>query len=521
MVLCCLTTACDKGESSAQDGSLDVALGGVDSSSADAPPATLQGIVTYIKPSNTEADDQFGIRIALSGDGQTLAVGAPFEDSQATGIDGDQTDNSQSQSGAVYVYARNGGTWTQQAYVKASNSELGDRFGWALALSPDGSTLAVSAVNEASCATGIDGDQQSNSCGAEGAVYVFVRQNGVWAQQSYIKASNAGVSDGYGRAFGQGLAFSGDGTTLAVGGPGDSSAATGINGNQLDRSAAVAGAVYVFTRTGSSWAQQAYVKASNTGQQDVFGSSVALSADGNVMAVGAPGEWSSATGVNGYQGDNSMQDAGAVYMFTRSGTQWTQRAYIKASNTNGQDSFGGAVALSATGSTLVVGARGESSAATGIDGDQSDNSELGAGAVYVFQNSGSWAQQSYIKQARSTNGDGFGTTVAIAADGNTFAAGASSESGAGTGITTLQATMINNSGATYMFRRTGIAWAQLYYIKASNTDVSDTFGASVGLAHDSSVLAVSAFNEDSSATGVGGDQTNNSASASGAVYVIE
>src|SRR5262249_23709580 len=99
-------------------------------------------------------------------------------------------------------------------------------------------------------------------------------------------------------------------------------------------------------------------------------------------AVGAPGEWSSATGINGDQSDMSAMGAGAVYIFDRSGSTWSQRAYVKASNTRAKSSFG-RVALDGT--TLAVGAPLESSGATGINGNQADTSAPNAGAVYVIQ----------------------------------------------------------------------------------------------------------------------------------------
>ncbi|HWO20902.1 MAG TPA: hypothetical protein VNO30_19180 [Kofleriaceae bacterium] len=114
------------------------------------------------------------------------------------------------------------------------------------------------------------------------------------------------------------------------------------------------------------------------------GVSVALSADGSTLAVGAYGEASVATGIGCNQADNSVLYAGAVYAYTRSGTTWSQQAYVKASNTGITDYFGASVALSGDGSILAVGASGEASAATGIFGDQANNSASAAGAVYVF-----------------------------------------------------------------------------------------------------------------------------------------
>ncbi len=246
----------------------------------------------YLKASNTEANDGFGFSVALAGD--TLAVGVPGEASAATGINGNQGSNSAPTSGAVYVFTRTNGVWSQQAYVKASNTEANDEFGYSVALDAD--TLAVGAWLEASAATGIDGNQTDNNAAGSGAVYVFTRTNEVWSQQAYVKASNTEAND----RFGFSVALAGD--TLAVGVPGEASAATGIDGNQTDNNAAGSGAVYVFTRTNEVWSQQAYVKASNTEANDEFGFSVAL--DGDTLAVGAWLEASAATGIDGNQTDN-------------------------------------------------------------------------------------------------------------------------------------------------------------------------------------------------------------------------
>jgi trimeric autotransporter adhesin len=251
--------------------------------------------------------------------------------------------------------------------------------GTSVALSADGSTLAVGAYEEGSLATGIDGNQADNSAGSAGAIYVYMRSGTMWSQQAYVKASNTGAGD----HFGASVALSADGSTLAVGAYEEDSVAIGIGGNQADDSAENAGAVYVYTRSGTTWSQQAYVKATNTGADDEFGRSVALSADGATLAVGADGEASVATGIRGNQTDNSARGAGAVYVYMRSDTTWSQQAYVKAFNTGKGDEFGRSVALSADGAALVVGAWREDSAAVGIGGNQTDNSES-AGVVYVY-----------------------------------------------------------------------------------------------------------------------------------------
>src|SRR5262249_18331914 len=152
-------------------------------------------------------------------------------------------------------------------------------------------TVVVGAGLEASVATGVNGNPADNSAPSAGAAYVFVRSGTVWSQQAYLKASNTGAVDNFGIS----VAVSGD--TVVMGAPGESSGATGVNGNQADNSAPSAGAAYVFVRTGTVWSQQAYLKASNTGTGDQFGSSVAVS--GDTVVVGANGEDSAATGVNG------------------------------------------------------------------------------------------------------------------------------------------------------------------------------------------------------------------------------
>ena len=140
--------------------------------------------------------------------------------------------------------------------------------------------------------------------------------------------------------------------------------------------------MYVYTRSAGIWSQQAYVKASNRGNGDEFGISVALSGDGNTLAVGAWFESSSTTGI-GSTPDELAFRAGAAYVFTRSAGTWSQRAYVKASNTGAADFFGASVALSSDGNTLVVGAPQEDSSTTGIDGAP-DELATNAGAVYVY-----------------------------------------------------------------------------------------------------------------------------------------
>ncbi len=441
-------------------------------------PTNLRLAVGYVKASNTAADDGFGTSVALSGDGNTLAVGAPGEDGSA------------SDSGAVYVFTRSGGSWSQPGSpIKATSPAANDRFGSAVALSNDGNTLAVGAPGR-----NVDA----------GSAYVFVRSGTSWTEEDNLTASNAGAGD----EFGASVALSNDGNTLAVGAPFEDSSVTGINqpSNEL---ASNSGAAYVFVRSVASWSQEAFVKASNTGAQDNFGRAVALSNDGNTLAVGAPGE------------DDTAPGSGAAYVFVRSVATWDQEAFVKASNPDAQDAFGHSLALSGDGSTLAVGAYREASNATVIGGDQSNNSAPDSGAVYVFLRSGTtWNQQAYVKASNTQADDQFGWALALSSDGNTLVVGARYEDSNATGVGGDQTNNTpTNSGAAYAFVRSGGTWAQRSYVKASNTGSGDQFAWSLALSADGNTLAVGANNEDSNATGVGGNPDDDSVSNSGAAYL--
>ena len=400
---------------------------------------------------------------------------------------------------------------TQQTYVKASNTGSGDFFSTAMAL--EGDTLVVGAPFEDSNATGVNGDQTNNSTSASGAVYVFIRANGAWSQQAYLKASNTGAGDN----FGSSVALDGD--TLVVGAPEEASTAVGVNNDQTNNSASGSGAVYIFTRSGTTWSQQAYLKASNTGAGDQFGHSVAI--DGNTLVVGATEEASNASGVNGDETNNGASGSGAVYVFTRSGTTWSQEAYLKASNTEAGDNFGRSVALSSN--TVVVGASLEDSNAIGVNGNQADNSASDSGAVYVFTRSGTtWTQQAYLNASNTETGDNFGYSVALSSDA--VAVGAFNEDSNATGVNGDQTNnSASGSGAVYVFTRTNGVWSQQAYLKASNTESSDQFGHSVAASGEQ--VAVGANTEGGALTGVISGTpseagTGNGASISGAAYLF-
>lgn len=378
-------------------------------------------------------------------------------------------------------------------YFKASDPADFDLFGSSLSLSANGRYLAV----------GAPGYQASN--GNSGSVYVFTRHGGTWQQQALLEAAFPQQGDGFGAS----LALSGEGDTLAVGAPGE--------GNPQS----VGGTVYVFTRTGDRWNPQQSLNAQAPDLGDRFGEQLALSGDGNTLAVGAPLEAGGASTINGPD-NNNLRGSGAAYVFTRANGAWTQQAYVKASHPDMFDNFGRALALSADGKTLAVGATGEASAAKGVAGDPKDNTANSSGAVYVYsRDQDTWSQQAYVKASNTQPLTMFGSAIALSADGGVMAVGSSRENSGATGIDGDQeGTTAYLSGAVYVFIRQGTQWSQASYLKASNTGAGDLFGHSVALSDDGKTLAVGAPSEDSNARGLQGDQGNEDAPGSGAVYLF-
>ncbi len=296
---------------------------------------------------------RFGDSLALSASGTVLVVGDPVKNNGPL-----------RSSGAVYVFADDGALWHERALLTATPPGDGARFGLSVSLNGAGDTLAVGAPESSSTAL------------YSGSVYVFVGGGTSWTQQAELKAPHD-IDD---LGFGASVALSSDGGTLAIGARRDSS---GLVGDPLDGSAPSSGAVHVFGRDGANWRHQAYLKASNPGMDDNFGWALSLSGDGNALAVGAPFERSTADGLDGNQASDGSSDVGAAYVFKRQGLAWRQQAYVKAPNSGAEDGFGMALALSADGQTLAVGAAGEDSSFSGWNGAQ-DNNAADSGAVYLY-----------------------------------------------------------------------------------------------------------------------------------------
>jgi len=302
------------------------------------------------------AFDYFGRSVALSG--ETAVVGAYGHD---VGANANQ--------GSAYVFARSGTTWSEQPKLTAADGAGGDSFGWSVAISGD--TALVGAYYD---------DVGGNT--DQGSAYVFARSGTTWAQQARLTASDGAAGD----SFGWSVAIAGE--TAVVGVPYDTVGA--IAGQ---------GSAYVFARSGTTWAQQARLTASDGASGDWFGYSVALS--GDTALVGA------------YADIDSNAHQGSAYAFTRSGTTWSQQAKLTATDGAAQDDFGNSVALS--GETAVVGAYSDD---VGANADQ--------GSAYVFARSGTtWSQQAQLTAADGAAYDEFGNSVAIS--GDTAVVGAFSE----------------------------------------------------------------------------------------------
>jgi uncharacterized repeat protein (TIGR01451 family) len=267
-----------------------------------------------LQPSDVALNDGFGRFVSVDGD--TAVVTSDGDD------DGGQ------QAGSAYVFTRNNGVWTQQQMLQASDRRARANFGNSASL--DGDTLIIGAWQ----------DDPASQNRAIGAAYVFTRNNGVWTQQQKLTASDAsGLS-----FFGTSVALNGD--TAIVG------------SDQNDAFAHDAGAAYVFTRSNGVWTQRQRLQPSDLAADDLFGARVALSGDTAVIS-------------SLLDDNNGGVDAGAAYVFTRSGGVWTEQQKFMAADGAADDSFG--VSISVSGDTILVGAY------------QDDiNGSADAGSAYVF-----------------------------------------------------------------------------------------------------------------------------------------
>ena len=317
----------------------------------------------------------------------------------------------------------------------------------------------------------------------------------------HFKASNADSND----LFGSSVALSGDGIYMAVGAPAEASDSISVQGIEDDNMLPEAGAVYIFTKLGNSWIQQAYIKASNnavgpnadgTTSGDQFGGSVALNFDGSILAVGAVLEDSD--NIDNPQDDMAV-DSGAVFVYQREATEWTEQAYIKPNHIGPGDNFGKQVALDNVGNRLVVSAPLEDSEALGINpvGGPFDDMAPDSGAIYVFttdDSNNNWRQESYIKASNTSSLDLFGDSISFSGDGRTLAVASRREDSHAPGVnnTGTVNSEARQSGAVYVFVSQDSGWVQQAFIKASDASEESEFGTSVALSRTGDRLVVGA-----------------------------
>lgn len=353
-------------------------------------------------------DDSFGSAVAVSGD--TILVGAWSDD------------NASSNAGSAYVFVRSGTTWTQQAQLMATGASSIPYYAWSVTLSGDTAVVGAYA--------------NTTPAGARaGTAYVYARSGTVWTQQANLTASDSADSD----QFGYSISVSGD--TILV----------GARQSHTLAPAGYKGAAYVFTRSGTTWTEQAKLVAPDGATMDHFGHSVSV--HGDTAVVGSilddiPG----------------VTDAGSVHVFVRSGTSWSQQAHLLAADAGYKDAFGSSVSIS--GDTILVGA---------FTDDTADG--LGVGSAYVFVRSGtSWSQQAQILPAAGTPQDQFGTSVSV--DGDTAVIGEpGDETPAGP-----------DAGSASVFVRKATSWTQQARLVAMDANANERAGWSVAMNGDTAVV---------------------------------
>jgi hypothetical protein len=374
-----------------------------------APPLALLAVQqAQLTAGDGAIGDHFGYSVALAGN--TALVGAPVDDVGAA-----------LNQGSAYVFTRSGASWSQQARLTAGDGAASDFFGTSVALAGD-TALVGAYLDDVGAALN------------QGSAYVFTRSGTSWTQQARLTAGDGGAGD----HFGYSVALAGD--TALVGAYADG---VGAAVNQ--------GSAYVFTRSGANWSQQAQLTAGDGAASDLFAYSVALA--GDTALVGAPAD-DVGTALN----------QGSAYVFTRSGTNWSRQGQLTAGDGAANDQFACAVAL--TGDTALVGAYLDAVGAA-----------LSQGSAYVFTRSGaSWSQQAQLTAGDGATGDDFGYSVALA--GDTALVGAY--------LDDVGAAL--NQGSAYVFTRSGTSWTQQAHLTAGDGSANDSFGYFVALVGDTALL---------------------------------
>lgn len=495
--------------------------------------------IGYLKADLVMEESRLGFDMAITPDGNTLAVGAPQYNLETSEF-------SEENSGAVFVYTMTDSGWAfaQRIENPVQDSSAWDYFGYALAISEDGQTLLVGSPSEDGIGSSINADPTAQGKTNSGAAFLYTLTDGMWQLDTYFKASNADQED----FFGMRVAMSADASLLAVSAPYEASDSAGVDGDDSDNSVELAGAVYTFEQVEGQWQQTHYIKPSTASVKEnfcfdprppgspmcyaktpsKFGYGLALSASGDLLAVGAPGDNSASAGINGAEDELTKPSSGAVHILRRSADSWEHTDYIKSLNPDADDEFGLSLALSADGMTLAVAAPYEDShfadvaPSEGLSFEVENETEQDSGAVYLLHFADdSWSHQAYLKAPRPDENDLYGWSLDLSSDGSVLAVGSPRDDSEAEGVSeNWDNSSAPAAGAVLMYQRDqATGWDMTNYVKASNTDANDTFGRTLVLSADGETLAVAATGEDSRATGVGGDQSDDTGNNAGAIYI--
>jgi hypothetical protein len=389
----------------------------------------------------------FGLRLALSRDGRTLAVADPWY--------AGTTEWPNTASGAVYIYRKAGNAWALQVKLEPPDARAYDAFGSDVALSANGDTLAVGAEYEG---RDVPYDPRVNNTGP-GSVFVYTRSGDAWVQRAYLQSADPQL----GTSFGGTVEISASGNVLAVGAPYESITRDGAT-------AFLAGNVYLFKRSQGSWQRWTTVRAPSPQSYDRFGLGLRLSDNGKRLVV-----------FSGEQNQNTENDYAnewgdrnnTLYVFGRAGSQWAHEATIEGNSAepyfagDGYSINGEGFDVSGDGNTLTLG----SSHGAAPDG--------GAGYVATYERAaGSWIR-SGVTAVPSIARLEFGTRVTLSPDASTLAA-----------VMVNAPDIPGNYGrhSLVIFKRVGSNWSQVDDLQDSTGYLE--FGVSVGLSRTGRVLAV-------------------------------
>ncbi|WP_431511489.1 hypothetical protein [Variovorax sp. DAIF25] len=419
-------------------------------------------------------------------------------------------------------------------YLKPSTGSTDNlQYGQSVALSKDGNWLVVAAT----------------SVSHAGFIEIYSRRSGQWAFETRLKASNAEVGDN----FGSSLSVSKDGSTILVGASGESSSAVKVGGDKADNTVLESGAAYLFERTGTTWAEVAYLKAATSERQEKFGAATALSADGSIAWVAGNGSsvhgyrklagtWSyfnsAATSIPGEGRSLAVSDDGSTLAVGMpsdpSGSQitpdttapnsgavlvleWTiptlrKTHYVKENDPHAGNRLGTSVAISANGRVIAAGVPGRKVSTENLAG--------GVAVLTYYDVVSEYVPDAYAFAVQPKSGAEFGRSVALSSDGKVMAAGGPFTSAGSAGIDAdLDYSAPNRAGVVIRFAHFGTTWRSTAAATGKVLDNNDFLGQSVAISGDGKTIAAGAPGEDSTATGIGGDFRNNGGIDVGAAYL--